>query len=152
MRLAVVRGARVNEADERGMTPLLRATSNVLVAGATAVQALLHAGADPDQRDEAGATALCVAASLKVQEDSAPQVRGCGCVYVRTCVCVCMRDDVQRSGSRRSCTCQTRGRNTQCGACIDCHDDVGAAPPCPAWVRAQVRAKANQTLTLTLPP
>jgi hypothetical protein len=38
VRLAVLLGARVNQADERGRTPLLIATANVLWAGAAAVE------------------------------------------------------------------------------------------------------------------
>lgn len=82
MRLAVLQGACVNQADAQGMTPLLLATSNVLWAGATAVEALLHAGADPDQADQAGATPLCVAASLQVEEDYPARV--CVCVREKT--------------------------------------------------------------------
>jgi hypothetical protein len=81
----VLQGARLNQADTQGMTPLLLATSNVLWAGDTAVEALLCAGADPDQGNHAGATALCMAASLHAEDENQVSgwVGGCGGLFHR---------------------------------------------------------------------
>ena len=58
-------------------------------------QALLEAGADPDQGDETGATALCVAASLHTADED-PRQQVSFCRYR-----VCPTGELKYRGARR---------------------------------------------------